>query len=555
MEIIQTACEELAGHADSFVQKLGQRISHADRNRDNAFVKLEAQLSTAMAQIKTLRAELDRKTAQIKSFQRDKFGPSSEKKNIGDSFKDDHDDDDMDATAAQQSGRQNDPTYQDPADFSKIPNKPRGKPGKTKVVNPAHLRREVRTLEPLPDQFCACGCGTVRIGEEVLEKLAYKPAEIYVIEERYPKYTCRYCDRFVQAKVPQRALDHTRFDDSLAVGILVAKYADFLPLYRLQQIFGRSGVQLNRSTLSRLTERAGHLLKPIYEALVADIKSDTKIFADETRIPVLQPGLGKTNTCYAWAICRDDRRWRGNKASAAAFHFATSRGGVHAETLLSDFHGTLQVDAYAGYNVLTRSDRVGGPLTLAFCWAHARRKFERVEKSTNSEEAGEVLERIRSLYSIEKELQTKHATAPIRQAERQTRSKPIVDALFEYLSALNLRIPKKSTLGEAISYTMKLRDGLCVFLKDGRVEMANNPVENMIRPLALLRKNALFAGSESGGEVWTMMSSLIGTCKLNGVEPHAYFEWVFAKIANKLPRSEYDKLVPWNCPKGRHANA
>jgi transposase len=324
-------------------------------------------------------------------------------------------------------------------------------------------------------------------------------------------------------------------------------------LYRLEQIFGRSGIRLNRATLSRLILKAGGLLKPIYEALLSDIKSGSKLFADETRIPILQPGLGKTKTCYAWAICRDDRRWRGNKPPAVAFHFATSREGRHAETILEGFNGVLQVDGYAGYHRLARHDRSGGPLTLAFCWAHARRKFEKVVKSDDSDEAREVLKRIAALYGIEKELKSLHATALVRQTIRNAQSKPIVDALFAYLETLSSKILMGSTLGEAISYTMNLRDGLRVVLTDGRVEMDSNPVENTIRPLAILRKNALFAGSEFGGEVWTMLSSLIGTCKLNGVEPHAYFTWVFENLANKLPLSEYDKLLPWNCPKGQYA--
>ncbi|WP_241963044.1 IS66 family transposase [Thalassorhabdomicrobium marinisediminis] len=369
----------------------------------------------------------------------------------------------------------------------------------------------------------------------------------------YPKYRCQNCDRFAQAKVPGRVFDYTRFDDSLVVGALVAKYADFLPLYRIQQIFGRSGIRLNRTTLSRLVLKAGDFLRPIYESLIADIKSDTKLFADETRIPVLQPGLGKTKTCYAWAICRDDRRWRGNKPPAVSFHFTGSREGRHAETILEGYSGVLQVDGYAGYNRLTREERAGGSLALAYCWAHARRKFEHVKKSTGSAEASEVLERIRALYAIEKSLQKNHATALVRQAVREAQSKPIVDALFNYLENLSSRILGKSVLGEAINYTMKLRNGLRVFLSDGRVEIDSNPVENTIRPLAVLRKNALFAGSARGGDVWTIISSLIGTCKLNGVEPHAYFSWVFENLANKLPLSKYDKLLPWHCPRGAYA--
>lgn len=549
METIQMACGRLADHDDYLVQELSDQIMQADLQRDNEFVKLRARLSTVSAEIKTLRAALKRKEAQLKGLQRGKFGPSSEKGS--------HKSKDLDEKVANDGdvGNSETPNVDDTqkgvgSTNATTTKKKRGMRGKQSLENPKHLRREQRIIEPDPAQFCSCGCGTMRMGDQVIEKLAHKPAEIYVIEEVYPKYTCRNCDRFIQAKVPGRVFDYTKFDDSMAAGILVAKYADFLPLYRLEQIFGRSGARLNRGTLSRLVMKAGAALKPIYEALLADIKSGSKLFADETRVPILEPGLRRTKTCYAWAICRDDRRWRGNSFPAVAFHFSTSREGRHAETILEGYNGVLQVDGYAGYNRLMREERADGPLTLAFCWAHARRKFEYVEKSTGSAEAREVLNRIGALYAIEKELQGGQASASVRQAVREARSRPIVDTLFVSLERLNSRILMKSALGEAISYTLKLREGLRIFLNDGRVEMDNNPVENTIRPLALLRKNVLFAGSEFGGEVWTMMSSLIGTCKLNGIEPHAYFSWVFAKLANKLPLSEYGKLLPWRCPEG-----
>lgn len=387
------------------------------------------------------------------------------------------------------------------------------------------------------------------MGEQVIRKLAYKPAELYELVERYPKYTCRNCNRLVQAKTPDRAYDYSRFDQSLMVGILVAKYGDFLPLFRLEQIFGRSGVKLNRATLSRLVMRAGDILRPIYELLIADMKSGTKLFMDETTIPLLSPGLGRTKTCWAWTMCRDDRRWNGKLPPAVAFHFALSRGAVHAEKILAGFCGTTQVDAYGAYMCLTCADRVGGPLELAYCWAHVRRRFWDVWNSTKSEAAGKAEKLIGRLYGIEARI--KGQPAMIRQSIRAAESAPIVDELFEYLELLSVQIPMKSTLGDAISYTLKLRKGLRVFLSDGRVEIDNNAVENTIRPLALLRKNALFAGSEKGAEALAIICSLIGTCKLNSVEPYAYLTWVFEQITKKLPRSQYDKLLPWHCPRGR----
>ncbi len=294
------------------------------------------------------------------------------------------------------------------------------------------------------------------------------------------------------------------------------------------------------------------ILRPVYEALIADLKSGTKLFMDETTMPLLVPGLGKTKTCYAWAMCRDDRRCNGNLPPAVVFNFALSRAGEHAENFLTGFHGILQVDAYGGYNRLTRADRPGGPLTLAYCWAHVRRKFRDVSNSTKSDAARKIQKMIGLLYRIERRLKSQPAV--VRQSVRAAESAPIIDELFRYLEQLSAQIPMKGSLGEAITYTLKLRDGLRVFLSDGRVEIDSNAVENTIRPLALLRKNALFAGSEFGGEAWAIMCSLIGSCKLNGVEPHAYLTWVFEQIAAKLPRSRYDKLLPWNCPKGRFSD-
>jgi len=543
------ACAQLSGHEDKFVRDIAEEICSADRERDDAMIVLEARISTALAQIKTLRAAAKRKEAQIKELQRTIFGQSSEKRSgqqvSSESSSEAAEHDHVYGSTTSNANRDNGSASTD--------KKPRGMKGRQKVSHPSHLRRETVVIEPAPEQFCSCGCGTYQMGEQIIQKLAYKPAETYVIEERYPKHVCRNCNGFVQARVPERVFDYTGFDDSLTIAILVAKYADFLPLFRLEQIFGRSGVRINRSTLWRMAERAGQVLQPIYEALIADLKSGSKLFMDETTIPMQLAGLGKTKTCFAWAMCRDDRRWRGNLPPAIAFKFASSRAGHHAETFLENFTGILQVDGYAGYNRLTVSEREGGPVTLAYCWAHVRRKFFAAWKGAGSTEAEGIVQTIDRLFEIERQLKGQPPRA--RQVERGRLSAPIIDELFRDMRILQGRILKKSSLSEAINYTMKLREGLRVFLKDGRVEIDNNPVENTIRPLALLRKNALFAGSEFGGEVWMMMASLIGTCKLNGVEPYSYFKWVFDKIAAKLPLSEYPKLLPWLCPAGRYAEA
>lgn len=523
-------------------------IATNDLARDGEVVVLQARLSTASAQIKTLRAEIKRKDERIEKLTRMTFGQKSEK--CPEAAPEDSDEEECARAGTRPSDEQCDTSSAPLTAPPSLAKKPRGLRGRQKLTNPQHLRREVIVLEPELGQFCSCGCRPALVEEQVVEKLAYRPAEVYVVEERFPKYCCRKCNRFVQAKVPDRVFDYSRFDDTMSLAAVISKFADFLPHHRLQQIFGRSGLKVNRSTLWRLARRAGEVLKPLYEALISDLQASGKLFMDETTAPLQVLGLGKTKTAYMWSMCRDDRRWKGNQPPAVAFKFALSREGIHGEKFLGGFAGILQVDGYAGYNRLTALDRIGGPINLTYCWAHVRRKFFDAWSATKSEEALKVVHTIDRLFEIERALKVQPPV--VRQTERARLSEPIVAALFQELEALGAHILMKSALGDAINYTMKLREGLKVFLTDGRVEMDNNPVENVIRPLALIRKNSLFAGSEVGGEIWAILSSLVGTCKLNSVEPFAYLSWVFDRIAKKLPLADYHKLLPWHYPTDRY---
>ncbi|MEP4194449.1 MAG: IS66 family transposase, partial [Aliishimia sp.] len=396
--------------------------------------------------------------------------------------------------------------------------------GKKKKEYPAHLRREIRELDPTSDQLCACGCGYRLVGTEVRERLAYKEAEIYVIKEIYSKNACKNCGHFAQRPVPEHPFDGSGFDTSMFIAVLIKKYADFLPLNRIKDIFGRKGVYIDRSTLSRLMKKAKDALKPIYEALLADIKLASKLHMDETHLGQLFPGLGKLKTCRIWALCRDDRRWGGNKPPAVAFKYTQTREGIHAETMLSGFEGILQVDAYSGYNRLTSSTRIGSPIKLAFCWAHVRRKFWEEPQSNKSKPARKIVGMIRKLYQVEGEMKGKAHV--VRQATRKRDSTAIVDGIFAYLKAYARTGAMKSKLGEAVNYALKLEGGLRIFLEDGRVEMDNNNVENTIRPLVQLRKASLFTGSADGGETWAIIASIVGTCRINNIDPHAYITWL-----------------------------
>ncbi|WP_330646841.1 IS66 family transposase (plasmid) [Thioclava litoralis] len=551
MDAIQEACELLAGHQDSSVQEVASVISTHDLARDREMVVLQARLSTATAQIKTLRAEVRRQAEIIAKLKAMHFGQASEKTSKRKRDVPPEDQPQAPEFDEPEDDAEDSANNDAPQENSEL-KKARGKRGRQQVLIPAHLRRETIVIEPKDGPPCMCERGASLAGEQRVERLAYKPAEVYVIEEVYPKYCCRKCSTFFQAKAPERVFDYSRFDDTMSLAAVISKFADFLPHYRLQEIFGRSGLKINRSTLWRLAKRTGDVLRPLYDLLISDLRQSGKLFMDETRAPLQAPGLGKTKTAYMWAMTRDDRRWKGNRPPAVAFRFAQTREGVHGESFLGNFAGTLQVDGYAGYKRLTAADRVGAPLVLAYCWAHVRRKFFEAWKSGKSEKAFEIVETIDDLFAIERGL--KGQPHVVRQAERARQSAPIVDALFKDLEALSSEIMMNSLLGEAINYTMKLREGLKVFLTDGRVEIDNNPVENVIRPLALIRKNSLFAGSLIGGEIWAILSSLLGTCKLNGLEPYAYLQWVFEKIRAKTPLADYHKLLPWNCPLERYTD-
>jgi hypothetical protein len=321
--------------------------------------------------------------------------------------------------------------------------------------------------------------------------------------------------------------------------VLVSKYADHLPLYRQAQIYARQGIDLDRSTLADWVGRAAFHLRPVHERLLVNIRASTKIFADETTAPVLDPGRGRTKTGQLWAYARDDRPWGGTDPPAVAYVYAPDRKAERPKAHLAGFHGVLQVDGYAGYRALAGKNDI----QLAFCWAHVRRKFYELVGAGSAPIASEALQRIAGLYEIEKGIRGRSADE--RRDVRQEKTRPLIAALEPWLREKLALISQKTKLAEAIRYALSRWDGLTRFLDDGRVEMDSNIVERVIRPIALNRKNALFAGSDGGGEHWAIIASLIETCKLNGVNPQAYITETLTKIIEGHPNSGIDDLMPW----------
>ena len=410
---------------------------------------------------------------------------------------------------------------------------------------PAHLPRIEEVIEP-ESTLCPCGCGEmVRIGEDRTERLDIVPAQLRVIVTVRPKYACRACEEGVtQAPAPARLIEGALPTEGLLAHVLVSKYADHLPLYRQSQILARSGIDLHRSTLADWVGKASFHLRPVVDCLAAELKRSGKLGMDETTVRVLEPGRGRTRTGYMWTMVRDERPWCGADPPGVVYRYAPGRGGKHGEKLLEGFSGTLQTDGYSGYNRLRRSDRPDGALTLAACWAHARRGLKEMFDSNGSPIAKAGLERIARLYAIEEKIRGEPPAT--RQAIRWTESAPLVNAFGVWLDEQRSRVSPRSRLGEKLTYIANQWGGLLVFLYDGRVEIDSNFVENLIRPVKLTAKNALFAGHDEGAAAWGRIASLIGTCKMNGVEPYAWLTNTLEKIAAGHPQSRILELLPWN---------
>lgn len=430
---------------------------------------------------------------------------------------------------------------EDEADARQVSGKPRPRKANRGAL-PKHLPRIEEVIEP-ESTTCDCGCERHVIGEDVSERLDVVPAQFRVIVTRRPKYACRSCESGIaQAPAPAHLIPGGMPTEATLAHVIVSKYADHLPLYRQAQIYSRQGIDLDRSTLAAWVGRAAFELRPVYEALLANLKQSTKLFMDETTAPVLDPGRRKTKTGYFWALARDDRPWDGNAPPGVAFTYAPGRSGQYADRILSGFSGVLQVDGYAGYNRLLK--RPTQDVQLAYCWAHARRKLHEVSQTGTTPIADEGLNHIGKLYRVEKDICGLSPDA--RQAARQECSKPTIEAFEVWLTANRARVSGKSPIGEALKYIAKYWDGLILFLDDGRIELDSNAVERTIRPIALNRKNALFAGHDAGAQNWAMIASLIETCKLNAVDPHAWLAATLSAIAQGHKQSDIDALLPWN---------
>jgi transposase len=404
---------------------------------------------------------------------------------------------------------------------------------------PAELPREIETIAPKQEACPDCGGKLRTLGEDVSEVLEYVPARFKVIRTVRPKLSCACCSRIVQEPAPNRPIDKGLAGPGLLAHVLVAKYADHLPLYRQSEIYAREGVDLDRSTMADWVGGASRILRPLVEALKRYVLSAEKLHGDDVPVPVLEPGNGKTKTGRLWTYVRDDRPAAGSAASAVWFAYSPDRRGEHPAGHLKNYRGILQADGYAGFNRLYET----GGIVEAACWAHVRRKFFDLHQGHASPVAKEALERIGQLYGIEKEIRGRSPAE--RRDVRRARSRQVLDAMHAWLKATMSKLSRKSELAKAIHYALERWTALMAFVDDGRVEMDNNAAERALRTVAVGRKNYLFAGSDAGGERAAAIYSLLGSAKLNGVDPEAYMTVVLRRIADH-PINRITELLPWN---------
>jgi transposase len=506
-------------------------------------VDLPDDTPTLQAILRAALAEIERLQFQLAGLRRNRFGRRSEKLDDETLQKASED---LEQSVAEKMAALEAATgsAEPPAANTKPP--PNGAtPKRNRGALPEHLPR-VEVIVDIADKACTCCGGSLhQIGEDQAEMLDYVPAQFRVRLIRRPRYGCRACENaVVQAPAPDRPIDGGMATEALVAQVLIGKYSDHLPLYRQSQIFARQGIELDRSTLCNWVGRACWWLAPLHELMLSTVLSSPKVFADDTTLPVLDPGNGRTKTGRLWCYAVDNRPWQGPGYPVAAYVYSEDRKAVHPASHLKGFRGLLQVDGYAGFGSLVKAATDGG-LQLVFCWAHTRRKFYDVHETTKSPLAEEALRRVAELYAIEADIRGQ--TADERRTVRQERSRPLVEAMHAWLTETLGRILEQSTLAKAIRYALNHWSGLILFLDDGRLELDTNTVARTMRPVALGRKNTLFAGADSGGEHWALLATLIQTAKLNNLDPLAWLTDVLERIVSgRTKRNQLHTLLPWN---------
>ncbi len=489
------------------------------------------ELDAARAGLLEQRYEIEALRARLARALRVAFGRSSEK--LRDQLEQ------LELTLADLDERIAETEPKDAGDIKPIvadPSKPARRP------LPAGLPRDIVEHAAPCDAAGACvECGGLlrKLGEDVTELLDYVPGSFRVIRHVRPKLSCRSCETITQAPAPSLPIRRGRAGTGLLAHVLVSKYCDHLPLHRQAEIYAREDIDLSRSTMADMVGQSARLLRPLVDALGRHVMAGDRVHADDTVVPVLEPGLGRTRTARLWVYVRDDRPFAGADPAAVFYRYTSDRKGEHPRAHLSEFRGILQADGYAGFAKLYGGNRI----MEAACLAHVRRRFWDVHETTKSPLAREALNRIGALYRIEDTIRGRPPDQ--RQAVRAAHTAPLMSGLRDWLDATLSRISGRSDLAKAIRYALSRWDALTLILRDGRACIDNSAAERAMRPIAIGRRNWTFAGSNAGGERAAAIYSLIETAKLHGLDPEAYLRHVLERIADH-PVSRVGDLLPWN---------
>jgi transposase len=494
-------------------------------------LKLKAEVNDLAEAHATAKTEIARLTSILKTLRRGRFGKRSEK------LSPDEDEQQSFVFEELETGLE--------AIERRLVAKTGAKPRNTSPAKsrfPSHLERVEEVLEPeIPPGFE--GQERVKIGQDESVRLDVVRARFRLIVTIRPKYAFKEPEKILQAPAPEHIVEAGLPTEALLAQVAVSKYADGLPLYRQEAIYARDGVELGRSLMAQWMGAVGFHFEPLAAHVLSRIREGERIFADETTLPTLNPGAGKTKTAWLWAYARDDRPFGGAGPPMVAYRFEESRSGDCAARHLGDYRGILQCDGYAGYRKIAGGAHSNG-MRLAGCWAHLRRKFFDLHANGESVVATATVNEMRQLWAIEDEVRGQPSQA--RLAARRAASVAVVQSLFDVWERELPRISGKSKLAEAIRYARSHRAALELFLEDGRAEIDSNIVERAIRPQAITRKNALFAGSAGGGRTWAAIATMLQTCKMNDVDPYAWAILTLERIANRWPNKDIEALMPWN---------
>jgi transposase len=504
----------------------------------------EAELAAAKAGLVTKALEIEKLKIQIARLRRQQFGRSSEKiDRIIEQLELMLDELESEAASGPLVIEPSAATADDEGESAATRKKSSGR-----RPLPDHLPR--REIVHTPDCTCpACGGAMRQVGEDVRDVLDYIPGRFEIIRHIRPAFSCRVCESMVQMPMPSLPIERGRPSAGLLAHILVSKYCDHTPLYRQAGIYAREGVDLDRAVMANWVGKSVWIAAPLVEAISDHVMAAAALHGDDTPVPVLAPGAGKTKTGRLWVYLRDERPHAGPAPPAVIYRYSPDRKGEHPRRHLTRFRGFLHADGYAGFGPLYQSSGDGKPanVTEIACWAHVRRKFHDLHL-TGSPLAKEALDRIGRLFDIERAAQG--LPPDMRRRIRQSRTVPLIEELAAFLDTTLPKLSGKSELAVAIRYARSRWQALSGYLNDGRLEISNNAAERAIRPLALGRKNWMFAGSDTGGERAAAVYTLIETAKLNGLDPEAYLRDVLGRIADH-PINRIAELLPWNIDAAR----